>query len=137
MQNDLVSDMLVRIKNASLVKHSFAYAQFSTLNVAILDILKKEGYIADFKVEKKNSSQQIKILLKYSGWWVQKPAFSILNRLSKPGQRVYSGYKYFATRITSLKYNKGIAIISTSIGVMSHVKAIQLQKGGEILCYIE
>jgi small subunit ribosomal protein S8 len=74
--------------------------------------------------------------LKYKGWWIKKPFFSIMKRISKPGQRVFAGYKNFNDVISVLKYEQGTAIISTSVGVMSHNKATQLKKGGEILCYI-
>jgi len=67
---------------------------------------------------------------------IKKPFFSEIKRISKPGNRVFSGYKNFQDSIDTLQYEQGIAIISTSIGVMSHTKAIKLKKGGEILCYI-
>ena len=67
---------------------------------------------------------------------MKKPFFSVLKRISKPGQRVFSGYKDFDQMIDVLRYEQGIAIISTSSGIMSHLKAKKLKKGGEILCYI-
>lgn len=76
------------------------------------------------------------MLLKYKGWWIKKPFFSIIKRISKPGKRVFSGYKDFGANIDILRYEQGIAIISTSSGVMGHLKATKLKKGGEILCYI-
>jgi small subunit ribosomal protein S8 len=82
------------------------------------------------------SQKQIKAVLKYSGWWKKKPVFSILKRISKPGQRIFASYKDFNKIIDALKYEQGIAIISTSSGIMSHLKASKLKKGGEILCYI-
>jgi len=137
MTNDLVSDMLTRIRNASLAKHNFTRAKYSKLNLAILNVLQGEGYIKDYLLETKENNQlEIKILLNYKGWWIKKPLFSTLKRISKPGQRVFSGYKHFDDIIDVLRYEQGIAIISTSIGVMSHNKATQLKKGGEILCYI-
>jgi small subunit ribosomal protein S8 len=74
--------------------------------------------------------------LKYKGWWVKKPFFSSIVRISKPGQRIFSKYKDFKKKISLLKYEQGIAIISTSSGVMSHLKASKMKKGGEILCFI-
>jgi small subunit ribosomal protein S8 len=137
MTNDLVSDMLTRIRNASLAKHNFTRAKYSKLNLAILNVLQGEGYIKDYLLETKENNQlEIKILLNYKGWWIKKPLFSTLKRISKPGQRVFSGYKHFDDIIDVLRYEQGIAIISTSIGVMSNNKATQLKKGGEILCYI-
>ena len=78
----------------------------------------------------------LKVILKYKGWWIKKPLFSDLKRISKPGQRVFSGYKHFSEIIDVLQHQQGTAIISTSMGVMSHTKATKLKKGGEILCYI-
>ena len=139
MVNDLVSDMLTRIRNASLARHSFVSVQYSKLNLAVLKVLSAEGYIKTYSVtesEEKQTQKTIKVLLKYKGWWIKKPLFSTLKRISKPGQRVFSGYKNFNKVINILKYNQGTAIISTSNGVISHSKAEKLKKGGEILCYI-
>lgn len=136
MTNDLVSDMLTRIRNASLAKHSFTRVNYSKLNLAILKVLEAEGYINTYEVEKDSAISLIRINLKYKGWWIKKPLFSTLQRVSKPGQRVFSSYKDFNTTIDVLKYEQGTAIISTSVGVMSHLKATKLKKGGEILCYI-
>jgi small subunit ribosomal protein S8 len=135
MTNDLVSDMLTRIRNASLAKHSFTKVNYSKLNLAILKVLEAEGYISSYESENAKIPS-IKIILKYKGWWIKKPLFSTLERISKPGQRVFSSYKNFNTSIDVLKYEQGTAIISTSMGVMSHLKATKLKKGGEILCYI-
>ena len=137
MTNDLVSDMLTRIRNASLAKHSFTRVMYSKLNLAILKVLAAEGYINTYEVTQEKSIQTIKVYLKYKGWWIKKPLFSVIQRVSKPGQRVFSGYEDFTKVINVLKYEQGTAIISTSIGVMSHLKATKLKKGGEILCYIE
>jgi len=135
--NDLVSDMLTRIRNASLAKHSFTLIKYSKLNLAILKVLLSEGYIQNYEPEPTLSSPLfIKVLLKYKGWWIKKPFFSTFKRVSKPGNRVFSGYEQFDSIIDVLRYSQGIAIISTSSGVMSHLKATKLKKGGEILCYI-
>jgi small subunit ribosomal protein S8 len=139
MVNDLVSDMLTRIRNASLARHSFVSVQYSKLNLAVLKVLSSEGFIKTYSLtesEEKTTQKTIKVLLKYKGWWIKKPLFSTLKRISKPGQRVFSGYKNFNKVINILKYNQGTAIISTSSGVISHSKAEKLKKGGEILCYI-
>ena len=137
MVNDLVSDMLTRIRNATLARHSFVRVNYSKLNLAILKVLTSEGYIMNFDSEITETSQKmIKINLKYKGWWIKKPLFSNLKRISKPGQRVFAGYKHFNEIIDTLQYEQGTAIVSTSLGVMSHTKATKLKKGGEILCYI-
>jgi small subunit ribosomal protein S8 len=136
--NDLVSDMLTRIRNASLAKHSFTFVKYSKLNLAILKVFRSEGYIENYLPSEEIPSKNnfIKVILKYKGWWIKKPFFSTVARISKPGNRVFSGYQNFNKKIDVLKYSQGMAIISTSSGVMSHAKAIQLKKGGEILCYI-
>lgn len=139
MTTDLVSDMLTRVRNATLARHSFARVRYSKLNLAILKVFLNEGYIRGYFTETSEVLQKektIKIYLRYKGWWIKKPLFSILKRISKPGQRIFSSYKEFDEKISSLRYEQGIAIISTSSGVMSHLKAKKFKKGGEILCYI-
>ena len=137
MTTDLVSDMLTRIRNASLAKHSFTTVQYSKQNLAILKVLMSEGFINSYSLEQENNNtQSLKISLKYKGWWIKKPLFSIIKRISKPGLRVFSGYKQFDNKLDVLRYKQGIAIISTSSGIMSHIKASKLKKGGEIICYI-
>lgn len=138
MTNDLVSDMLTRIRNASLARHTFTTIRFNKLSLAVLKVLEAEGYINGFELEEQsNNITTIKVFLKYKGWWIKKPLFSSIKRISKPGQRVFSGYKNFQKVIDVLRYEQGTAIISTSSGVMSHTKAKKLKKGGEIVCYIE
>ena len=138
MTSDLVSDMLTRIRNASLARHSSVAIPYSTLNLNILNVLLKEGYIKGFELQILEKNQKIiKASLKYKGWWIKKPLFSILKRISKPGQRIFSGYKELPKKISVLKYKQGTAILSTSIGVISHAKAKKLKVGGEIICYIE
>jgi small subunit ribosomal protein S8 len=136
MINDLISDMLTRIRNASLAKHSLTRVNYSRLNFAILKVLLAENYIQKFELEKEGKNLSIRILLKYKGWWIKKPLFSTIQRVSKPGKRVFCSYKKFDTLIDTLRYEQGIAIISTSSGVMSHLKAKKFKKGGEVLCYI-
>jgi small subunit ribosomal protein S8 len=129
--------MLTRIRNASLARHSFTRIQYSKLNIAVLKVLENDGYIKGFEIVQENSSQKfLKAFLKYKGWWIKKPFFSTIKRISKPGKRIFSGYKDFNNKIDILKYNQGTAIISTSSGIMSHLKATKIKKGGEILCYI-
>jgi small subunit ribosomal protein S8 len=144
--------MLTRIRNASMAKHRFTTVIYSKVNLAILKVLLAEGYITNYEVENisnkndelknnKNLSETpnqkvIKIILKYKGWWIKKSFFSIIRRISKPGKRIFSSYKNFNNSINILRYEQGIAIVSTSSGVMSHLKARQLKKGGELLCYI-
>ena len=136
MTNDLVSDMLTRIRNASLARHSVTYVRYSKLSLGILKVLENEGYIDSFNVEIVKPEPIVKVYLKYKGWWIKKPFFSILKRISKPGKRVFCGYKNFQKNMSVLKYEQGTAIISTSSGIMSHQKATRLKKGGEIICYV-
>jgi small subunit ribosomal protein S8 len=137
MNNDLISDMITRIRNGNLAKHGRVYLPFSNLNQAILQVLKKEGYLDNWgKYEEIGFPPKLWASLKYKGRWIRKPLFSVIRRVSKPGQRVFSPYKQFSNHLEALKYKEGLAIISTSLGIMSHSKAIQLKKGGEILCFI-
>jgi small subunit ribosomal protein S8 len=133
MNIDLISDMLTRLKNASKAKHSFTRIKNNLINLTILKILESENYIKNYKIK----NNEILVFLSYKGWWIKKPYFSKINRISKPGQKIFSGYKNFFNVLKPLKYNQGLAIVSTSSGIMSHLKAIDLKKGGEILCYIE
>ena len=135
MTNDLIANMLTNIRNASKVLHLFTFCQYSKLNLNILNILITENYIKNYKILNNNSS--IKIFLKYKGWWIKKPTFFLLKKISKSGKRIFSNYKQLPKNINILNYSKGIAILSTSSGLMTHHKAKKLKKGGEILCYIE
>lgn len=137
MTIDHISNMLTHIRNAVKVNHTFTVIPFNKVCLAILDVLKKEGYISQYDFLVKKNQKFIKIFFKYNGWWIQRPIFSMLKRISKPGQRILVGYRKLNKRIATLKYKQGIAIISTPLGVMSHTKAINLKQGGEILCYIE
>lgn len=134
MTHDLISDMLTRLRNASLRRHSTVKVSYTKINLNILKVFENEGYIRKVNVQNNN---KILVVLKYKGWWIQKPAFSSLKRLSTPGQRKFSGYRNFSKSFQALKYaHGGIALISTSSGIYSHFKAKNLKKGGELLCYI-
>jgi small subunit ribosomal protein S8 len=138
MTQDLISDMLTRIRNASCSNKAFATVLYSKIVFSILEVLKAEGYINDWEIKSLiNNKREIKIILKYQGWWVKRPYFRILKRISKPGQRIYLGYREFQKKFPNLRYSHGVAILSTSSGIMTHKKAFSLRKGGEILCYIE
>ncbi len=133
MTNDLISNMLISIKNASLKGQAFTDITYSKYNLLILNVLKAEGFIENFETFGKF---KIRITLKYKGWWIKQPIFSIIKRISKPGQRIFSSYKNFNKIINTLNYKEGIIIVSTSSGVMSHSKALKLKKGGELICFI-
>lgn len=131
MVNDTISDMLTRIRNANMVKHQIVQIPSTKMSLAITEILKAEGYIEDFEQYSENNKNYLLISLKYSGKSRQ-PVICKLERVSKPGLRVYSGSK----ELPKVLNNLGIAIISTSKGVMTNLKAKELGIGGEVLCYI-
>lgn len=135
MTHDLISDMLTRLRNATLVRHRIVLIPFTKINLSILKVLKSEGYLHDVFIQS-NQKEFITVSLKYKGWWLKQPLFSKIKRVSKSGQRIFSGYKNFSFNFPTLKYNEGIAIISTSSGIMTHLKAKKLKKGGEIICFI-
>ena len=131
MVNDTISDMLTRIRNANMVKHQIVQIPSTKMSLAITEILKEEGYIEDFEKYSENNKNYLLISLKYSGKSRQ-PVICKLERVSKPGLRVYSNSK----QLPKVLNNLGIAIVSTSKGVMTNLKAKELGIGGEILCYI-
>jgi small subunit ribosomal protein S8 len=128
---DTISDMLTRIRNASMVKHQIVQIPASRMSLAIGDILKTEGFIEDFESYTENGKKYILISLKYLGK-SRKSVISKIERVSKPGLRIYSNAK----QLPKVLDNLGIAIISTSKGVMTNLKAKELGIGGEVLCYI-
>ena len=131
MVNDTISDMLTRIRNANMVKHQIVQIPSTKMSLAITEILKAEGYIEDFEKYSENNKNYLLISLKYTGKSRQ-PVIGKLKRVSKPGLRVYSSSK----ELPKVLNNLGIAIISTSKGVMTNLKAKELGIGGEVLCYI-
>ena len=131
MVTDVISDMLTRIRNANQVKHQIVQVPSTNMCISIASILKEEGFIDDFESYKENSFNYILISLKYKEK-SRKPVISKIKRISKPGLRVYVNSK----SLPNVLGNLGIAIISTSQGVMTNLKAIQLGIGGEVLCYI-
>jgi small subunit ribosomal protein S8 len=131
MVTDTISDMLTRIRNANMVKHQIVQISVTKMSLAITSILKEEGYIEDFEQYEEDKNKYLLIFLKYKGK-SRKPVIQTIQRISKPGLRVYSGSKELPRVLGDL----GIAIISTSKGVMTNLKAKELGVGGEILCYI-
>ena len=131
MVTDTISDVLTRIRNANMVKHQIVQIPATRISVAIIEILKTEGFIEDFENYNNNKKKYLLISLKYSGK-SRKPVICKIERVSKPGLRVYSSSK----ELPKVLDNLGIAIISTSKGVMTNLKAKELGIGGEVLCYI-
>ena len=131
MITDSLSDMLTRIRNANLVRHQLVQISYTKINLAVANILKEEGYIKDFEQITENNEDHLLLCLKYKKNH-REPVINMIKRVSKPGLRTYVGKK----NLPSILGNLGIAIISTSNGVMTNNKARQLGIGGEVLCYI-
>ena len=131
MVNDTISDMLTRIRNANMVGHQIVQIPATKISLAITTILKEEGYIEDFESYSEDNRKYLLLSLKYIGK-SRNPVICKIKRISKPGLRVYSSAK----QLPKVLDNLGIAIISTSKGVMTNLKAKELGIGGEILCYI-
>jgi small subunit ribosomal protein S8 len=128
---DTIADMLTRIRNANMVKHQIVQIPVTKMSIAIASILKEEGFIENFNNYQEDNKQYLLLSLKYIGKSRQ-PVISKIKRISKPGLRVYSK----STDLPKVLDNLGIAIMSTSKGVMTNLKAKELGIGGEILCYI-
>ena len=131
MVTDTISDMLTRIRNAHSVKHQIVQIPITKMSLAIAIILKEEGFIKDFENYQENKRQYLLLSLKYTGK-SRKSVISEIKRISKPGLRVYANSK----ELPKVLDNLGIAIMSTSKGVMTNLKAKELGIGGEVLCYI-
>lgn len=128
-KTDPIADLLTSIRNASRAKKDKADVTSSKMNREILTILKREGYIADFKPLDASKVNLIRVYLKYIG---TRNAITNLRRISKPGLRVYRPTK----KIPNVLRGLGIAIISTSKGIVTNKEARELKIGGEILCYV-
>jgi len=130
MRTDPIADMLTRIRNAQAVKKSEVLIPFSKLKFEIAKILKHEDYIENLEIIEEAKFPQIKIILKYNE--NREPAIKNASRISKSGQRVYAG----KNRLPKILNNLGIAIISTSQGLMTNKEAKRKNLGGEVLCEI-
>ena len=124
-----IADMLVRIKNALAVGKPMVAMPASKLKLAIANVLKSEGYIGDVRVSGEGAKAKLEIALKY---YEGKPVIERLERVSRPGLRIYKGKDDIPTVMNGL----GVAIVSTSAGVMTDVQARKQNLGGELLCYI-
>ena len=131
MVTDTISDVLTRIRNANMVKHQIVQIPSTKMSIAIAEILKEEGFIEDFETYTENSRKFLLVSLKYKGKQ-REPVITKIERISKPGLRVYTKAK----QLPKVLGNLGIAIVSTSQGVITNLKAKELGVGGEILCYI-
>ena len=127
---DPIGDMLTRIRNGQMRSLNKIDVPFSNFRSKILEVLKKEGYIIDFKIdENKSKIKSIFVNLKY---YEGQPVIKEIKRISKPGRRVYSR----ANSIPKIQNGLGMAIISTSQGVMSDIEARKNNIGGEIICKV-
>ncbi len=130
MMTDPIADMLIRIKNALFARHKMVVVSASKLKLAILKVLKEEGYIEDFHYIDEKPQGKIQIILKYDE--NKKPVITGVKRVSKPGRRIYMGYKDLPRVMNGL----GIAIVSTSQGIMTDHEARKRRIGGEVICEI-
>ena len=132
---DPIADMLTRVRNAVMVGHNVVAMPSSKIKVAIAKIMKEEGYIAGYEVVdgKIANSKVLRIRLKYVGERRERrPVITGLERISRPGRRVYTGKQDIPWVLSGM----GVAIISTPKGVMTGQRARQLGVGGEILCKV-
>ena len=127
--SDPIADMLVRIRNAQTVGHAEVAMPASRLKASIAEVLKQEGYIEDFALRDNGPKKELRIGLKY---YAGRPVIERLERVSKPGLRVYKG-RDDIPRVTN---GLGVAILSTSRGVMTDRKARADGVGGEVLCIV-
>jgi len=121
---DTISDVLTRIRNANMVKHQIVQIPSTKMSIDVISILKAEGFIDDFETYIENSRTFLLVSLKYKGKQ-REPVISKIERISKPGLRVYTKAK----KLPKVLNNLGIAIVSTSQGVMTNLKAKELGIG--------
>jgi small subunit ribosomal protein S8 len=126
---DQIGDFITRIRNAGAATHKYVEAPKSKIKVAIAQILKEQGYIEDYEVIDDGVQGKIKISMKY---YQRKPVIKQINRVSTPGRRIYAG----SDNLIRVKNGLGIAIVSTSKGVMTVKDAEKNKVGGEILCTV-
>jgi small subunit ribosomal protein S8 len=133
MWSDPVADMLTRIRNANSATKESVDMPASNMKKAVLEILKREGYIEDFKYIEDGKQGILKVFLKFKGSRRERKAvISGIVRVSKPGRRLYVP----KDKIPKVKSGMGIAIISSSSGLVTDKEARQLGVGGEVICYV-
>jgi small subunit ribosomal protein S8 len=130
--SDPIADMLARIRNATMVQHRQVAMPTSKIRVAIARILKEEGFIQDYELIPASPQPMLRISLKYTQARRPQPVITGLKRMSAPGRRVYAGRH----DLPWVRSGLGIAIVSTSKGVMTAQQARRLGVGGEVLCYV-
>ena len=127
--NDPIGDMIARIKNAQLRNHKKIELPSSNFKVKIADVLKNEGYIIDYKTFSELNKSKLEISLKYH---YGNPVISSIQRVSKPGRRIFSS----SESLPKINNGLGIAIVSTPKGVMTDIDARKQKIGGEIICKV-
>lgn len=130
MNTDPIADMLTRIRNANVVSHKEVELPSSKLKVELAKLLKEEGYISDYSVKEVGKFKVLNIVLKYDAQ--NNPVITNLQRVSKPGLRTYSKAK----NIPQVLGGMGIAVVSTSKGLLTDRKARKENVGGEVVCYV-
>jgi len=129
--NDTIADMLTRLRNANLARHQTTQVPSTKLTRSIAQVLKDEGFISEFETVGEGVKTNLRIALKYKGK-NRSPIISKLERVSRPGLRVYKNRKELPRVLGGI----GIAIISTSHGIMTDREARRQGIGGEVLCYV-
>jgi small subunit ribosomal protein S8 len=127
--SDPIADMLTRIRNAQLVQKAVVVMPSSKVKVAIAQVLKDEGYIEGFAIKSDGAKTELEVALKY---YAGRPVIERIERVSRPGLRVYKG----RDAIPQVMNGLGVAIVTTPKGVMTDRKARQTGVGGEVLCYV-
>ena len=127
--SDPIADMLTRVRNAQMVNKTSVTMPSSKLKAAIAAVLKDEGYIEDFRIVGEKAKPELEVTLKY---YAGQPVIERIDRVSRPGLRIYKG----STNIPQVMNGLGVAIVSTSRGVMTDRKARAAGVGGEVLCYV-
>ena len=127
--SDPIGDMIARIKNAQMRNHKTVELPSSNFKIKISNILKSEGYILDYKTNTEANKSILSIYLKYHSG---NPVISTIERVSKPGRRIFSR----AESLTKINNGLGIAIVSTPKGVMTDIDARKQKVGGEIICKV-
>ncbi|MCS6811554.1 MAG: 30S ribosomal protein S8 [Tepidimonas sp.] len=127
--SDPIADMLTRIRNAQMVEKASVSMPASKLKTAIAQVLKDEGYIDGFQIKEEGGKKELEIALKY---YAGRPVIERIERVSRPGLRVYRGAK----EIPQVMNGLGVAIVTTPKGVMTDRKARAAGVGGEVLCYV-
>ena len=131
MVNDTIADMLTRVRNANLARHQIVQVPATKMTKNIASVLQEEGFIQSVEEIGEDLSKQLLLSLKYKGK-TREPIITALKRISEPGLRIYAPKKELPRVLGGL----GVAVISTSQGVMTDTQARSQNLGGEVLCYV-